>query len=381
MNTEKIPASVTFIASDQLREFAFMSRQDERDVNIKVGEAIISAYVRQLSEIFESVEVAESPRRARSTDLVAHLSAEWTSAGYSTYFFTSQLSLYDGETKIRISKYEDQRHIKYSAPAAVWGLAALTVASVFILSPITTPLTTQAIGSETETLLKDVVDGSAKAIRYAIENDYEVERYIEASRRGSSRLAAPHERTQAASPLDHLLNSVFVIRAGDFIGSAFCVSSHMLLTNEHVIAGSAFVEVRRRDGRIHRGRVVSTMDRNDLALVKLEEASCTPLPLARSEEVVVGREVWAIGTPQGLSWSVSKGIVSAVRDLKSARLIQTDAAVNSGNSGGPLIDRETGKVIGVNTMMLRGGSAQGLNFAVSSEDALAAFPTLRDGGV
>lgn len=381
-NARKIPASVALIASEDLRNFMFTEKGGSHGVEINIGEAIVSTYSQQLGQIFDTVQVADSARAAGNTDLLARLSVGWRQVpGYYSYVFDSELSLYDRETRVKISSYQDSRQVNYSDPASVTGLSVLTGASLFLLSPVTIPLTTQAVGWKAESLLADAVGGSARSIKHAIEDDYDLERYVVASRRESSPLAAPHERTRSASPLDHLLDSVFVIRAGDFIGSAFCVSSQMLLTNEHVIAGSSVVAVRRRDGRIHRGRVVNTMDRNDLALVKLEEASCAPLPLARSDEIIVGREVWAIGTPQGLSWSVSKGIVSAVRDLKSARLIQTDAAVNSGNSGGPLIDRETGKVIGINTMMLRGGSAQGLNFAVSAEDALAAFPGLRNSGV
>ncbi|HEX7008034.1 MAG TPA: trypsin-like peptidase domain-containing protein, partial [Alphaproteobacteria bacterium] len=81
----------------------------------------------------------------------------------------------------------------------------------------------------------------------------------------------------------------------------------------------------------------------------------------------------AIGTPEGLSWSVSKGIVSALRDLRGLRLVQTDAAINHGNSGGPLIELGSGKVIGVNALSFRKDLAEGLNFAVSAEDVRMTF--------
>ena len=91
----------------------------------------------------------------------------------------------------------------------------------------------------------------------------------------------------------------------------------------------------------------------------------------------------AIGTPKGLEWSVTKGVVSAIRtnkeikDKKSPqgiRVIQTDAGVNPGNSGGPLVCVKSGRVVGVNTYKMVGFVIEGLNFAISSQELQKAFP-------
>jgi len=98
-----------------------------------------------------------------------------------------------------------------------------------------------------------------------------------------------------------------------------------------------------------------------------------PGRLSGGEHAGIGNDVIAIGTPVGLDWSVSRGIVSAVRIDGSRRLIQTDAAVNQGNSGGPLIELASGYVVGVNTIVIRKDIAEGLNFAVSSQDVRITF--------
>lgn len=87
----------------------------------------------------------------------------------------------------------------------------------------------------------------------------------------------------------------------------------------------------------------------------------------------MGADVLAVGAPEGFSWTVSKGIVSAIRDAGGLRIIQTDAPINRGNSGGPLILIESGRVIGVNTLKLRRDGAEGLGFAVSAQNVRAAF--------
>lgn len=85
----------------------------------------------------------------------------------------------------------------------------------------------------------------------------------------------------------------------------------------------------------------------------------------------------AIGTPMGLEWSVSKGIVSGVRSLDGVEYLQTDTPINSGNSGGPLISLESGKVLGVNTFTVKKDIAEGLNFAIASNEIRNAFPELQ----
>jgi len=108
----------------------------------------------------------------------------------------------------------------------------------------------------------------------------------------------------------------------------------------------------------------------DLALLKVSGANYPFLKLENTSNVKVGDKVIAIGTPKDLSWTVTEGIVSAVRGAT----IQTDAALNQGNSGGPLINIKTGRVSGV----VKGGleNSEGLNFAIAPSEIYKTFPQI-----
>ena len=185
------------------------------------------------------------------------------------------------------------------------------------------------------------------------------------------------DHPQIPSEYDDFLNSVVIVKTPSGFGTGFFVSSNgYILTNRHVVGRRTSVTIEFRSGKVTHGAVVKRNAKHDLALIKLNGSNFSWLKLAQEEDVKVGNDVMAIGTPKGLSWSVSKGIVSAVRDIDDVRVIQTDAAINAGNSGGPLIDLATGKVIGINTFGYRKDIAEGLNFAVSSEYATRDFPIL-----
>src|SRR5262249_13061267 len=93
-------------------------------------------------------------------------------------------------------------------------------------------------------------------------------------------------------------------------------------------------------------------------------------------EATVGDDVFAVGAPSGLEGTVTKGIVSQVREFEGLKLIQTDAAISPGNSGGPLISAKSGRVIGINTWKIRKEQGEGLSFAVAVEELERAFGTL-----
>lgn len=181
---------------------------------------------------------------------------------------------------------------------------------------------------------------------------------------------------EISSEYDDFLNSVVIVKTRDGFGSGFFVSSDgYILTNHHVVGRKTSVTIEMRSGEVSQGIVVKRNAKHDLALIKLNGKNFSWLKFAQGQDLKVGNNVLAIGTPMGLSWSVSKGIVSAVRE-NGVRVIQTDAAINAGNSGGPLIDLASGKVIGINTFGIRKDLGEGLNFAVSSEDAIRDFPIL-----
>jgi S1-C subfamily serine protease len=140
-----------------------------------------------------------------------------------------------------------------------------------------------------------------------------------------------------------------------------------ILTNNHVIEDALTISVRLRDGRFLPAKLLGRDPATDLALIRVEATGLTPARLADSDAARVGEWVVAIGSPFGLGYTVTTGVVSAKgRGLGLNAVedyIQTDASINPGNSGGPLCDLE-GRVVGINTMVVGRGS--GIGFAVPS---------------
>src|SRR5271165_2682214 len=141
-------------------------------------------------------------------------------------------------------------------------------------------------------------------------------------------------------------------------GSGFILDkTGHILTNDHVVEGAnRGIEVMLSNKRRYAARVVGTDKVHDLALLQIDAPNLQPVTLADSSQLNVGQKVYAIGNPFGLSGTMTRGIISSIRSLPSARgsesasiedAIQTDAAINPGNSGGPLLNSR-GEVIGIN---------------------------------
>jgi S1-C subfamily serine protease len=141
----------------------------------------------------------------------------------------------------------------------------------------------------------------------------------------------------------------------------------VILTNAHVVGQSAQVQIGLATGGTLTGRVLGRDPSIDIAVVDVEGADLPAAPLGNSDALEVGQTAIAIGNPLALERTVTRGIVSALNRTASEfnldELIQTDAAINPGNSGGPLLDSR-GRVVGINTAVLRGAGAEGLGFAV-----------------
>jgi len=162
----------------------------------------------------------------------------------------------------------------------------------------------------------------------------------------------------------------------------------LIVTNEHVVEGASSVTVSLdgESGHTRKATVVAEDKPSDLALLKIETSGLTlhPLALASSSSVLVGDGVDAIGNPFGLNWTLTTGVVSSLnRSIKApdgasiGGVIQTDAALNPGNSGGPLID-SSGAVIGINSQIISGsssatgaGGSSGVGFAIPSNTVKA----------
>ena len=170
-------------------------------------------------------------------------------------------------------------------------------------------------------------------------------------------------------------------------GSGFIVKDDgLILTNNHVVSGSAQLTVTTSDKKRYRARILGTDARNDLALIKVEGAKMPSVKLGDSDGVVVGQKVLAIGNPFGLEGTLTTGVVSSLgrslQDEEGRRLedmIQTDAAINPGNSGGPLLDSH-GNVIGINTAIYGPQGNIGIGFALPINRAKAMLDELQTRG-
>jgi putative serine protease PepD len=163
---------------------------------------------------------------------------------------------------------------------------------------------------------------------------------------------------------------------GQALGSGFVIDSEgHIVTNDHVVDGASAISVEFADGSTYDAELIGTDASTDIGVIKVDAPSSelTPLELGDSSAVQVGDEVVAIGSPLGLNETVTSGIVSALhRTITSPNnfsindAIQTDAAINHGNSGGPLLDLE-GQVIGINSQIESdSGGNDGIGFAVPS---------------
>jgi putative serine protease PepD len=186
------------------------------------------------------------------------------------------------------------------------------------------------------------------------------------------------EDPDAAEIIARVLSSVFTVETEDSSGSAFVLSSDggtsRLVTNAHVIndvyrAGGRGVRLLSGE-RTLTGRIVAVSNQYDLALIEVDVA----LPVLRvaTERVVAGDAVFVVGSPLGFEGTVSSGLASSYRVEDGVEFLQFSAAVNPGNSGGPVVDAD-GRLIGVATMKIVGFGIEGLSFAVPVDRVCSTF--------
>ncbi|MGJ8570699.1 MAG: DegQ family serine endoprotease [Hoeflea sp.] len=205
----------------------------------------------------------------------------------------------------------------------------------------------------------------------------------------------PRMQAPDGSPFQDFFDEFFNERQGQgprnrkvsSLGSGFVIDADegIIVTNNHVIDGADSIEVNFADGSKLKAELVGADSKTDLAVLKVEPVTpLTEVPLGKSDVMRIGDWVMAIGNPFGLGGTVTVGIISARgRDINSGpydNFIQTDAAINRGNSGGPLFNMN-GEVIGINTAIISpSGGSIGIGFAVPTELAVNVIDQLREFG-
>lgn len=173
--------------------------------------------------------------------------------------------------------------------------------------------------------------------------------------------------TNYVSSIDQAVKSTVTIKCKDGHGSGFFISEDgYIITNYHVITDTTKLEIIMNDGTKYKPMVVRSNKNSDLALLKIEKNVIVPFKLTDNESYRMGQEIYAIGTPsaEDLSQTLTKGIISSIRKKPgAAKIIQTDAKVNGGNSGGPMINKD-GNLIGVVNSKLIGIGVEGIGFAI-----------------
>jgi len=201
--------------------------------------------------------------------------------------------------------------------------------------------------------------------------------------------------------VDYTITSNFMqgmSQASQAEGSGIIISKDgYILTNNHIINSadsSIYYEVSEatkvsvylyNDETAYEATIIGTDEQTDLAIIKIEKDNLTAAELGDSNSVKIGEFAMAIGNPLGMESSVTSGIISAVNrsvtseDGTTYNLIQTDAAINSGNSGGALVNAE-GKVIGINTLKLSGSGIEGMGFAIPINETIEIYEDLIEHG-
>jgi S1-C subfamily serine protease len=165
----------------------------------------------------------------------------------------------------------------------------------------------------------------------------------------------------------HTIHSVVIIEAGNSQGSGFFIEQNIVATNYHVIEGESYgiAKIVSTNQTFEITKILAVDEIKDLALLSVAYNNGEPLPIGDDRGLSIGEKVYAIGNPKGLEGTFSEGIVSAIRELPSRKIIQITAPISSGSSGGPILNG-SGQVIGVAVATILDG--QNLNFAIPSSD-------------
>lgn len=159
--------------------------------------------------------------------------------------------------------------------------------------------------------------------------------------------------------------SVFVIYSGKSLGSGFAIGVNCVVTNAHVIDREDQITILSYGGEEYSARVLGLSESEDIAVLVVADGSFPYLPVGNAQDMKTGDDIYAIGAPKGMAYTLTKGSISAKeRQFGDRSYIQIDAPINEGNSGGPLLSDE-GLVLGMNTMKM--SDSEGLGLAIPME--------------
>lgn len=383
---KKIPLSVAVVYGPTLQGMRFQAANGGHAVDIPVGEPLKTAILSELGGIFERTGTVVS-LKDREFDLYIVPTIEWSEIyanrrnGRMLFTAAFEAALHSRDSKADLGSFSDEKLIHYYPPAGAFGAQVLTGASLGLLAPLTVPATTAAVGAKAKDMIGQTISEFVRHFGETLAGSEAIHEYAEFRQEiaGGTRIASvaptPASYARPKSKYDDFLDAVVTIRVPGSSGSGFFISGDgLIVTNRHVVDKEKSVSIRMRNGAVAIGKVIARSARHDLALVRIAGRNRTYLRLSPGGQAGIGNDVLAIGAPEGYDWSVARGIISALRLKNGTRVVQTDTAINHGNSGGPLIDLSTGIVIGINTSGVSKDVAEGLNFAVASEEVLATFP-------
>ena len=188
------------------------------------------------------------------------------------------------------------------------------------------------------------------------------------------------------SALDKYLNKNKPNREPVSVGTGFVIDGQYIITNNHVIDKAKVITISFENStKRHIAKLIGTDALSDIAVLRVEKGMPKTIPMkwGDSDKLRAGQEVWAMGHPRGLMYTVSKGVVSHIhRRISSGwqTVVQSDVSINQGNSGGPLMDM-AGNVIAINTLILsKDGGSDGLSMSVDSKLALYVIKKLIENG-
>lgn len=175
---------------------------------------------------------------------------------------------------------------------------------------------------------------------------------------------------------EEVYKSVFVVYSGNSLGSGFAIGENCIVTNAHVIENVHSITLTSYEGDKYTASLLGIDEDKDIAVLAIKDASFPYLKMANLSTVKIGDDIYAIGAPKGMAYTLTKGTVSAKeRIVENESFIQIDAAINEGNSGGPLLN-DAGEVLGMNTMKMT--DSEGIGLAIPA-DRIAS--TLKELGV